>query len=92
MWRESGLGLVDLIQQRFPNLLFLKEDVPFCAIGQSVILPVEELSWRDQNNPKGSWASGLLWASLNPRVFLCVLLCYKNIDIEPVHYCEAPVG
>lgn len=54
MWRESGLGLVDLIQQRFPNLLFLKEDVPFCAIGQSVILPVEELSWRDQNNPKGS--------------------------------------
>lgn len=33
------LGLADLIWQRFPNLLFLKENVPlFCAIGQSVLL------------------------------------------------------
>lgn len=33
------LGLVDPIWQRFPNLLFLKDDVPlFCALGQSVLI------------------------------------------------------
>lgn len=82
---ESGLVSADLSRERFPNLLFLKENIPlFCAVGQSVVSTLRRADLQGSEQPKELMSSFITVSPVytqdlsSPRVFTCALLCYQT--------------
>lgn len=82
---ESGLVSADLSRERFPNLLFLKENIPlFCAVGQSVVSTLQRADLQGSEQPKELMSSFITVSPVytqdlsSPRVFTCALLCYQT--------------